>query len=416
MSYAVNRCHRSDGSLCPLLKNSPRPKFERRKEQRTTMNSKCAYVFCAACLLTVTFTYGALGGVKQVNCATGQSFVNVLAAAQPGDTIRVVGTCTERVVITTDHLTLDGQGMAVLDGGGPKGGSFAGVIVIDGARGVNIKGFTVQNGPNGIVSINGAAFSVSHSKLQNHAAAGILVADGSAAELTNTTMRHNAAGMNVIGGSGVVLKGAVVANENAGNGIFVGGASLMEIRGATVEASNNQLNGLVLDGAHGVIFGFSESQGSSITANYNGLAGIGVPNGVLEDAGSGPNMVGTAHNGRFGIFLPIGGTLDSPFNASRFTVSSNPIGIYFGPGSKAIVHGGLVVQNNAVTGVFGDGADSINVNASPIPIPPNPSNITGNGVDVDLRFGSRSTFGNALVIGTMVCDKTVLSRGTIVCP
>jgi hypothetical protein len=229
-------------------------------------------------------------------------------------------------------------------------------------------------------------------------------------------MQHNGAGMNVMGGSTVILKGKIVASDNAGNGIFVGGASLMEIRGATIQTSNNRLNGLVIDGAHAIVFGFPESQGSSLVANDNRNAGIGIPNGILEDAGSGPNTFSAAHNGAFGIFLPLGGTLDSPFNASRFIVSDNPIGLYFGLGSKAIVHGGLTVQNNRIAGVLADGAGTINVNASPVPIPPNPSNITGNGIDVDLRFGSSSIFGSAVAIGTMKCDKTVLSRGSTVCP
>jgi len=73
------------------------------------------------------------------------------------------------------------------------------------------------------------------------------------------------------------------------------------------------------------------------------------------------------------------------------------------------------MQNNK-TGVLADGGDTLNVNASPAPIPPTPSSITGNGTDIDLRFGSRAIFGNAVTIGTIKCDKTVLSRGNTVCP
>jgi len=46
----------------------------------------------------------------------------------------------------------------------------------------------------------------------------------------------------------------------------------------------------------------------------------------------------------------------------------------------------------------------------------NPSSITGNTtVDVDLRFGTRATLGE-VTIGTIVCETTVLSRGSTVCP
>ena len=57
-------------------------------------------------------------GVKQVHCEKGQTLTKALEKARPGDLFLVFGTCRERVVITTDQITLDGQGQAVLDGGG----------------------------------------------------------------------------------------------------------------------------------------------------------------------------------------------------------------------------------------------------------------------------------------------------------
>ena len=69
-------------------------------------------------------------------CDKGQTLTEALRKAKPGDTLQVTGTCHERVTITTDRLTLDGGGSAVLDGGG--GGPtefFEGVVTIDGARG-----------------------------------------------------------------------------------------------------------------------------------------------------------------------------------------------------------------------------------------------------------------------------------------
>ena len=47
--------------------------------------------------------------------------------------------------------------------------------------------------------------------------------------------------------------------------------------------------------------------------------------------------------------------------------------------------------------------------------PPNGSEITGNDTDVNLKFGTRATF-QGITIGTIVCDRTVLTRGTTVCP
>ena len=54
----------------------------------------------------------------RVDCGAGQTIGRALKHAQPGDSIVVTGTCRERVVITTDRITLAGLGAAVVDGGG----------------------------------------------------------------------------------------------------------------------------------------------------------------------------------------------------------------------------------------------------------------------------------------------------------
>ena len=70
----------------------------------------------------------------------------------------------------------------------------------------------------------------------------------------------------------------------------------------------------------------------------------------------------------------------------------------------------LTIQSNA-TGILADAADTLSF----VTDPPNGSAITGNGTDVDLKFGTRATL-QGITIGTIVCDKTVLSRGSTVCP
>jgi hypothetical protein len=367
-------------------------------------------------LLVATRSVAAAPAVKEVDCDAGRSVMDVLAKAEPGETIKIIGTCIERLVITTDRITLDGQGSAILDGGGSAGGDFAGVIAIQGAHGVVIRGLTVQHGPNGIVATGGAAFQASDSVFQNHAGSGILIIGGSSGELTNCAMQKNGVGMNVLTGSSIVLKGAIGADGNAGNGISVGGGSTLEIRGAAVHASHNMGNGVSISGGQGAIWAYSESQKSSLTASNNGFAGIGIAEADFQSGGgSGPNLITASNNGAFGLFLPIGGVVDSPFGSMQFEMSGNPVGLYLGMGSRVLIHGGLVIENNK-TGVLADGGDTLNVNASPAPIPPAPSVIAANEVDVDLRFGSRATFGAAVTVKTIKCDKTVLSRGSIACP
>jgi nitrous oxidase accessory protein NosD len=96
--------------------------------------------------------------IIEVNCGASETILKTLQKAEPGDTIRVAGTCNERVVITTDRLTLDGQGRAILNGGGGAPTELDGVVTIDGAKGVTLQGLTTQNGPGeAILGIRGAA-------------------------------------------------------------------------------------------------------------------------------------------------------------------------------------------------------------------------------------------------------------------
>src|SRR5262245_15167659 len=88
--------------------------------------------------LAITSPAAAKRDLIEVDCDKGKTIKDALRHAEPGDTIRLTGTCTERVVITTSRLTLNGQGSAVLDGTGLDPGDFgrAAVLVIDGAHGV----------------------------------------------------------------------------------------------------------------------------------------------------------------------------------------------------------------------------------------------------------------------------------------
>jgi Right handed beta helix region len=350
--------------------------------------------------------------VKVVNCNSGEKIAKVLAKAEPGDTIRVTGTCNERVVITTDRLTLDGQGSAILNGGGGDPTQFEGVVTIDGARGVTLQGLTIQNGPGeGILGIRGAAFAVRNTTAQDNASTGIAVSGSSTADLTDCTMRRNGLGLDVFTNSSAILKGAITITDNLGNGVDVNGQSTLEIRGATVAVNNNGEIGIVAGSGQVAIFGSTEAQGSSITANNNGVGGIFLGGSLLTVFGAGSTI--TVADNPTGIQLG-GSLIASPFGDTRgvrFVIENNDVGLRFLFGSGAVFVGGLTVRNNHTTGVLADGADTLTL----ISAPPNPSAITNNGTDVDLRFGTRVTI-NGVTIGTITCDGTVLSRGTTVCP
>jgi hypothetical protein len=346
--------------------------------------------------------------MRVVNCDRGEEIARALARAEPGDTIRVTGTCVERVSIKTDRITLDGQGAATLDGGGGPTSEFDGVVTIDGASGVTIQGFTVQNGPGeGILGTHGAAFSVRNTTVQDNGSTGVVVAEGSTAELTDCSILRNDAGIDVFTQSSAVLKGAIRTNDNLLNGATVNGTSIIEIRGAQVEASRNGGEGLAAgSNSQLAVFGFAGSQGSTFTIDANGGGGILLGDSILNVFSESTIAI---TNSPLGILCGAGKII-SPFGVARFVIENNVVGLDFGLDGTALLVGGLTVRNNG-TGVRGDGAGVLTF----ISIPSNPSAITGNGVDVDLRFGARATI-EGVDVGTITCDSTVLSRGTTVCP
>ena len=270
----------------------------------------------------------------KVDCDKGKTIKDALKHAEPGDTIRVTGVCTERVVIKTDRITLDGAGTAVLDGagGGPTGFGEGGVLVIEGAHGVLIKGLAVQNGnSHGISGRDGATFAVHDSTVRDIAGAGILVLNNSFAELRNVVVqRAGAIGIVVENTSTAVLKGSISSTASGSHGIAVQSGSTLELRGASVQSTENGGGGVDVVDSQLVIFGFPESQGSTLIADRNSTDGIFVATGGLlvtggAFAGTGSlATVSTSNNGgtgsRSGRMAPSSAPLAPPSSSARTTV------------------------------------------------------------------------------------------------
>ncbi len=360
------------------------------------------------------------GGRILVTGHAGLPLSRVLHMARPGDTIRITGTITERVIITTDGITLDGQGVGILDGGGGGPAEFDGVVTIDGARNVTITGLTIQNGPGeGIIGQHAAVFTVRDTIVQDCAGTGLAVDGGSAADVTDCTLQRNLGGLDVFTNSTAILRGAVDVVENTGSGATVTGESIVELRGATAHFDRNGTVGLAATSSSQVaIFGFSVSQGSTLTADGNGTSGIFIADGQLSVFGasffgSAANTISASNNGGDGIELPGNGALVAPHATANIVVKDNAgVGLNLGLGSMAAIIGGVLdVQGNA-TGLLADGAGASVL----VAIPPGSLTIQDNtDVDVDLRFGSRMTIVG-VDVGTMTCDGTVLTRGFPTCP
>jgi hypothetical protein len=268
--------------------------------------------------------------------------------------------------------------------------------------------------------VGGAAFAVKDTTLQNNGIGGIFLNNNASAELTDVEVKDSGGiGIAAFNNSTAVLKGHVSSTGSGrtvrgSNGIAVQSGSTLEIRGASVQASHNVRGGVDIVDSQAIIFGYPESQGSILTAENNTLDGIFVANGSLRVFGGtvGLAAISASNNDGSGITIEIGGAVVSPGGAAKFMIENNQQNrLNVGGGGSALIIGGLTAQNNQ-TGLLADGAGTLTL----VSVPSNPSSIENNtGADVDLRFGTRVTFGG-VTIGTITCDTTVLSRGTTVCP
>jgi hypothetical protein len=329
-------------------------------------------------VMVMTGASPALARTLKVNCNTGGTITKALENAKRGDTIQVTGTCKERFTITTDRLTLDGQGSAILDGGGgfKANAVFEGVITIDGARGVTIAGFTVQGGPDGITCKRGAACLVRNSILQDNADEGLQVSENSTAEVTDSTFRRNGEwGIVVFDNSSLLFHGTVSLTNNGKSGLGVIFTSTVgSFSGATIHLDNNAHHGILALGS----FVHIDRKGGTVTMNNNKKNGVGLLDSVfMLWAGN----LSIARNGGKGIYVGSNSSLRD-FGATWLIKDNKGEGL-------AVENGGDVTMTEAT--------------------------ITGNSIDVDLGYGAHATLKRN-AIGTVTCDKSSRIVGDTACP
>lgn len=367
-----------------------------------------------------------------VRCNHGDSLAEAIDDADPGDTILVLGTCHESVTITTDRLTIEGQGNAELVGvDGTQD-----VITIKGAHAVTLTGFSIRNGNIGILGKEASSFMLNNLVVRDNSNTGIRLEGNSSATITDTTAEHNGLlGIDIDRASEARFSGNFVSQDNGvfgmilssnssstfakanvtvrrnALGIQVGINSSFMIADAetVVTAANNLATGLtvvsgstlfVFEGAivaegnqfnHGVSANSNSNidldRGGSITARNNGVDGIQLEDSLLNlfnMPGLPASSVLVENNGRHGL---------SAFQESRIDLSGD---------SEITSH------SNLEAGVFVDNGSSARIINS---------TIRDNLTDLVLSFGSRADLVNNL-IETITCDDTVLVRGDsgITCP
>lgn len=267
-------------------------------------------------------------GEITVNCDAQETLAAALDQAAPGTTILINGTCMERVVVITDRITLDGQGGAIVDGGGASPGPVSeGVITIESAQGVVLTGLTVQNGPDGILGRRGASFAVSNTTVQDNADDGIQVDENSTARLTDcTTQRNGDDGIGVFRSSNATLNGIISSNENGDHGLSVAlSASTVLNAGTAINVNNNGDTGIIISDASSLLASHTTDRVATITANGN------LDDGVVATVSAGILLFGTVveanNNGSDGISIRLNSSMAAEVGAMISTIQNGDDGI-----------------------------------------------------------------------------------------
>jgi len=233
--------------------------------------------------------------------------------ARPGDTLLVMGTCSENVTIPEgkDRITLDGGGKAIIYG--PD--ATQDTLSVRG-RGITIKGFTITGGQEGIEIRDGGSAVIDGNTIESTGRRGIEVRRLSSAVIVNNTVRNNPAIGIVVAGSSVAFIGVrtsedtvaspnIIQNNNGFAGINVTYSSTGRIVGNAI--SNNGRSGVRVDRA-------SHADICDNIIDGNGENGIHVSSGsgvnLGTDTGDGifqrPNRT-KSRNNDFGIQCEVGG-------------------------------------------------------------------------------------------------------------
>jgi hypothetical protein len=374
--------------------------------------------------------------VVVVDCSKGASLAKAVMSADEHTTLSVFGKCTGAVTITTNGLTLDGNGSAVVTA--PN----ANVIAVNGAQRVAINHITVTGGANGVVVENNGRVSLLGTSISGNAVDGMVVEANSSAALNGeVTVTNNAVfGIDVESSSALLLTGA---NSVGGNGVFgiqVNNGSSILLTDATlklqnnalgmqlgtnasgfldttstINASNNFSDGItIVSGSHVVNFG------GTINSSNNAIHGVSINSKGGFDMDAGSQLV-VQNNGQDGVHMERDSAM-TVFNNPNFSGINGTSTIHAsgnqGAGANLQTNSGILVSNyaaiqsisNAQAGVSEDDGSSLSF-AQTIQINGVQTVITGNGVDLFLTFASRLTLLSNDIYETAGCDATVLTRG-----
>ena len=374
----------------------------------------------------------AASAANPVDCSKESLAAAVASVKEKDPVITFTGVCLGPIVITADGVTLQGLNTAVIDGGGQD------AIVVAGASRVSIAGVEVRGGRNGIVVLNGAHVSLTGITAHDNAATGISVQTGSSGVFVDVAAANNGFhGIDVHSGSAATITGAFTSTANRVFGVNVNG-SAVTFTAATVTSAQNAVGIQIATNANA----FIGDSATVINATNNLATGLTIVSGaqMVSFGGtinaSGNGGIGVSVNSKAGLDLDAASQLNSFNNADGLLVQQDAVMTVFnnpqfsgapgfstinahhntGSGVRVLTGSTLTLVNQArviamLNGAFGLVAD----NGAGVRLVN--STLTANTAkDLQLTFGSRADL-QAVTIGTVTCDSTVLIRGaSFSCP
>ena len=253
---------------------------------------------------------GAAAGAEYLNDSLGIS-----DSSAGGDCVRV-GTwngadrsCTlttdlelapgSSVQITSDGITLDGNGHSVSGSGGNG-------ILVSGRAGVSIENLSISGFSNGINLDSSRGSSVRDNRLTNNDMLGISLSSSSSITVEGNTVDSNMMGIGLSDSSGNTLNANSISNSDSGDGISLDHSDGNQLTGNT--SNSNMGNGLCIDANN------SDNRIESNTASNNTGAGIFLHqsddntvtgNQGADNSGGGISLEDAGRNAIYGNDLPL---------------------------------------------------------------------------------------------------------------
>lgn len=370
-----------------------------------------------------------------VNCSRGASLQQAINFAAPGLTIVVTGACLGPITVTKDGLQIHGTNSATITA------SKADVVTVKGATAVELNGFTISGGNNGVVVENNSSVSLQGTTVTGNTLSGLVLLGASSATINQVVSSSNGLfGIDVEASSALVATGNSTVQNNAVFGIQVNNGSSLSLVSATVQVMGNTVGIQMGTNASGFVDGASTlvtnqnvtdgltivsgshmvDFGGTIQSAFNGVHGISLNSkaGLDLDAGSQVAVVG---NHQDGLHLERESSM-TIFNNPNFSgnpgttlVTSlnnqgNGINVQTNSGILVSNYAELSVQQNQVAGVALDDGSSLSFTQT-IPVSGVNTFVSQNNLDLSLSFGSRLTLLSNDFYSSAHCDATVLTRG-----